>query len=438
MTLYFNYLFCQKYNISIFLDICYYFYIMKTLTKSKDESLEKIYYLTKCFHFSTNLPIRVICREEIMQSFPSSIITAYDLLKTKKKFPIYTKEDTKLQIIINKYKEQYLVLNNVEEIYTIIVGPTVNEQIELGTITNMIRESIIPFHQKSTMQEYYENCELLNKEKLYYVGKFIEHLYKNEIKEFKTDTSENIDDTKENNFSYYKQKGEYRNNDFIHSPYFIEQEICKTISNGDIDGAKKILKEINLTPHAKLASNSLRSYKNSMICSCAFMTRAAIAGGVNPDNAFTLSDTFINNIENFSTIEELDMFERKMVEGFAKQVKEIKTNAYSPAVLNTIHYIDNHLCENIEINDLAKAVYLNSSYLSSIFHKETGKTISNWITTKRIEEASHFVLNTNDDIADIALFYNFCSQSYFVQCFKKIMGVTPGEYRRNANSTYIK
>ena len=42
-----------------------------------------------------------------------------------------------------------------------------------------------------------------------------------------------------------------------------------------------------------------------MICSCSYMTRAAIDGGVNQDDAFTLSDSFINEIENIQSIEEL-------------------------------------------------------------------------------------------------------------------------------------
>lgn len=411
---------------------------MKTLTEiNQKESLEKLNYLTKCFHYSTNLPIRLFSKQDLISSFPNNITTSYEILNSKEHLPIYTYEDSNLQIVTNQFKEQYLVLSRICENFIAIVGPTISNQIELGTITNLIRNGVIPFHQKSNMQEYYSKCEILKDEKLYYVCKFLEHLYRNEFEDSNINKSKNSSEERIDN-SYIKQKNEYRNIDFIHSPYFIEQEISRTISNGDIASAKKILKEINLTPHAKLASNSLRSYKNSMICSCAFMTRAAITGGVNPDNAFTLSDTYINNIENISTIEELDAFEQKMVEGFTKQVQDIKNNAYSPAVLNTIYYIDNHLCEDLQIKDLAKAVYLNPSYLSNIFHKETGKTISNWIIEKRIKEAAHYVLNTNDDVTNIALFYNFCSQSYFVQCFKKIMGVTPGEYRKKGNNVFIR
>ena len=403
---------------------------MKTLTYTNYRNIsKKIFYLSKTFHYSTDLPLRIIKDDSIIFSLPENIESSYSILKLEKQYPDYSKDDLKLQIIDTKYHELYMVMNGIEDLYTIVVGPAIKNKVESGLLTNMLRESIIPFHKKSSMREHYDSCKLLNEEKLFYTCKYIEHIFK-EIKEIEIPRDSEIVN-KENDESYIIQKNEYRYNDFIHSPYFIEQEISAAISNGDIDGTRRILKEINLTPHAKLASNILRSYKNSMICSCAFMTRAAISGGVNPDEAFTLSDTYINNIENLLTIQELESFEQKMAEGFAKKVKEIKSNIYSPAVLNTIYYIDNHLCEDIQVDNIAKEVYLNPNYLSTLFHKETGKTISEWVKTKRIEEAAHFVLNSNDDITDIALFYNFCSQSYFVQCFKKIMGVTPGEYRKN-------
>ncbi|MDO5442016.1 MAG: AraC family transcriptional regulator, partial [Bacillota bacterium] len=243
----------------------------------------------------------------------------------------------------------------------------------------------------------------------------------------------NINTAIQNKDEFYNNIKQNRINSFSHSTYSAEQKVAETIKNGDTEKAKKLLKQINITPHAKLAQDSIRSYKNSMICSCTFMTRAAIAGGVNPDEAFTLSDTYINKIENIQSLKELEHFESVMVEGFTEMVNSIKTNKYSKSILNAMNYIEDHLCEKIKIKDIAKYSYLNSSYLSDLFHKETNMTISEWILNKRIEEAAFSLIATNEDIADIAFFYQFCSQSYFVKCFKKIKGITPGEYRKNKN-----
>lgn len=409
----------------------------------KEIKTEDVVYAIKCLHYCTNLPIRYYNNDSLLFSIPEKIETANSILNLKNIPSNVIESDNKIQLIENILKEIYITID-YDGKHSIIIGPLLNEAIEPGNLTNMVRQHLIPFHQKTTMQEYYNNVLVLNKQKLHYTKILLEKLLtQTSLRDMrKEDEKEDEFMEKESHLnSYFMQKREYRQSSFIHSPYFIEQEICKTISNGDIENSKRILKEINLIPHARLASSTIRSYKNSMICSCSFMTRAAIAGGVNPDAAFTLSDAYINEIENMQTIDELENFEAKMVEGFSSQVREIKNQTYSPAVLNSIYYIDNHLCDDLSIKKIAKEVYLNPCYLSSLFHQETGLTISDWIKQKRIEESSKLVLNSNEDIADIAFFYRFCSQSYYVQCFKKIMGLTPGEYRKKTrllkNSNYI-
>ena len=399
------------------------------MNEEKIRKQEEIEHILRCFYYSTGIQIVSYKDLKIEYSLPEKIVNAKSILNE----PIETKiEDiqNEFQIIQTKYKETFLIYRLFKENRIILVGPILTEHIEQGTITNMVRDEIIPFHQKTKMQAYYDKCIVLDEIKLHYTEKLLESLLttKQENTNIDDDVIINLQFKED---SYYDQKKNYRNQVYLHSPYIIEQEVSNTISNGDTDKAKKLLKEINRIPHAKLASNTLRSYKNSMICSCSFMTRAAIAGGVNPDDAFTLSDAYINKIETILSIKELEYFESIMLDGFTKKVKEVKAKNYSPSVLKTIYYIDDHLCEDLKIETMAKEVYLNPCYLSDIFHKETGETINSWILRKRIEEASHLVLNSNESFSNIAFFYNFCSQSYFVQCFKKIYGVTPGEYRKN-------
>lgn len=392
-------------------------------------SLDKVIYQLRSFHYSTELPVSIFNNEKCEFSIPKKIQSAQTIISNIDFNPELNINDYNLQITQNKYKEIILSYKIKNENCFIVVGPVLTEPIELGTITNMIRSGVIPFHQKTAIQSYYHNRLIISEDKLFYAGKLLEYIVQNfESTEIKNDSIEIAEEKK--NDTYYKKKKEYRQNSFIHTPYIIEKEISKTISNGDTENAKLILKEMNATPHAKLASTTLRSLKNSMICSCAFISRAAIAGGVNPDEAFTMSDSFINNIEEIQNAKDLEKVELKMIEAFTDKVKNIKSQSYSNAVLNTIYYIENHLCEDLKIEQIAKSVYLNPSYLSSLFHKETGVTLNEWIKRKRIEEAAYYVLNSNESIADISFFYKFCSQSYFVNCFKKIIGVTPGEYRK--------
>ena len=94
-----------------------------------------------------------------------------------------------------------------------------------------------------------------------------------------------------------------------------------------------------------------------------------------------------------------------------------------------MQYIDLHLSDPLDIPDIASAVFHNANYLSGLFKRETGETIHQYILKKRIEEAAHFVRTSSDSIADIASFYQFCSQSHFVQCFRRQIGQTPSACR---------
>lgn len=394
---------------------------------------ENIIYLCKCIHYTTNLPVFAIRNREMFFSLINdSIKTRTDLYGYYSDYNLLD-INTKYQIIENEYKENFFVVSLLEINTYLIIGPFLNKKISEGTITNMIRDGIIPFHKKTIALGYYKQIPFFNEDRIFYTSKLIENVFDKAQTDFKIEEKEDIviDKQKREYNSNVKQN---RINSFLHSSYTNELRVIETIKNGDTENAKIILNEINLTPHAKLAIDAIRSYKNSMICSCTFMTRAAISGGVNPNAAFTLSDTYINKIENIQRLNELENFEAQMVEGFTDLVNNVKENKYSQSILDAMNYIDEHLCEDIKIKDIAKVAYLNPSYLSNLFHKETNTTISDWILRKRINEAAFSLANTNEEIADIAFFYHFCSQSYFVKCFKKIMGTTPNEYRKNQTS----
>ena len=392
--------------------------------------IENIIYISKCIYYSTNLTVYAFKNWDIIYTTNPSSLTAHKVLfGDHQKLNILDRR-TKYQILNNNYKENFYVISIYDQDLLVIIGPFLNEEINAGTITNMIRDNLVPYHSKTDIQEYYKTLPVFNEDRIFYTSKMIENYFDN-IGNIIQDNNNHKSDNKKLNDEYYKKVKNNRMEAFSHSSYTNEQKVSETIRNGDKENAKRILKEINLTPHAKLAVDSVRSYKNSMICSCTFMTRAAIAGGVNPDVAFTLSDTYINNIENIQNLNDIENYEAIMVEGFTDLVNSIKTNKYSRSILLAMNYIDAHLCDDIKINDIAKNSYLNPSYLSNLFHKETNKTISDWILERRIKEAAFSISNTNESFADIAFFYNFCSQSYFVKCFKKVMGVTPKEYRNN-------
>ena len=81
------------------------------------------------------------------------------------------------------------------------------------------------------------------------------------------------------------------------------------------------------------------------------------------------------------------------------------------------------------MEDLAKAVDLTPSYLSTLFHKETGVSISSYVTGKRMEEARRLLRYTELSSAQISQRLAYSSQSHFIRVFREENGCTPREYR---------
>ncbi len=73
---------------------------------------------------------------------------------------------------------------------------------------------------------------------------------------------------------------------------------------------------------------------------------------------------------------------------------------------------------------------LSKDYLSQLFKKTTGLTVTEYIMKKRLSSAKQ-LLDRDVSISDTAYALGFCSESYFISCFKKKYGITPKEYVKN-------
>ncbi len=117
---------------------------------------------------------------------------------------------------------------------------------------------------------------------------------------------------------------------------------------------------------------------------------------------------------------------------FAKSSHEIKTHTsdkYSPMTNKCIKRIIEKLPDKITLDDLAGDLHISAKYLSALFNKETGMSITDFMNNIKISEAKRLLSSTDMSYLEISNMLNFCSQSYFNNLFKKKEGMTPKEYR---------
>ena len=102
---------------------------------------------------------------------------------------------------------------------------------------------------------------------------------------------------------------------------------------------------------------------------------------------------------------------------------------YSSIVKKTILVIESDISAELSLNHLAQKQGISAGYLATIFKKETGKTVSEYIQDKRIDYAMHLLDTTHLQIQTVALHCGIMDVQYFSKIFKKKIGKTPKEYR---------
>lgn len=391
----------------------------------------------RTFHQATLIPVNLIQNSKSIYSLPESFNYINNIIKDAAKIediPVISNTDHYERIKSYYYKNNYdecFIILHVKESYQIIAGPILNEKIHEVMINNIIRLNKLPIKIKAKLVNYFEDLLILDTNRWYNCGKLLEYLF--------VSTADNIpsgDKAKERIFisdDYFTEMIKNREMLFHHPPFFLEQELLSKIKSGNLNDTMTVLGEINSLKRTRLSKDALRSVKNSLICSVTLFTRAAIEGGVMPEAAFTLSDSIILAIEDMSSLPELVDYEYTAAEQYVKIVQDLSKSKYSNIIQQAISYIYKNLTNKLTLQKISDAIYVHPNYLSALFKKEVGLNLPDYIMKTRVDEAKFYIRYTNTRISDIAIFYQFCNQSYFIQIFKKFVGCTPNEYRVKYN-----
>lgn len=96
-----------------------------------------------------------------------------------------------------------------------------------------------------------------------------------------------------------------------------------------------------------------------------------------------------------------------------------------------LKYIAKNYGENITSNQAAQELSFNQSYFCRAFKRNFGMSFSEYLNMYRISASKKLIENSGESVADIALKCGFVNPDYFTKCFKKIMNLTPSEYKKS-------
>ena len=222
----------------------------------------------------------------------------------------------------------------------------------------------------------------------------------------------------------------------VHNPYDQELREFSSIENGDIEQLEQSWAEDYTGNIGILAKDRVRSWKNIGIVVITLASRAAIRGGILPEISFSLSDIYINKVEEASDPASITHLLRQAEYRYTKMVREQKEQQSgmgdkekNPHIRRCKDYIFAHLHDRLFVQEIADYLGMNPGYLSELFHKCEGISIKDFILKEKIKLAKNMLTYSGYSYIEIAAYLGFSSQSHLGKQFKKLTGFTPGEYR---------
>ena len=219
-------------------------------------------------------------------------------------------------------------------------------------------------------------------------------------------------------------------NDMDHNDYEQERREQACIRNGDLEGLSRCIAELEMERVGTLSKNRLRNYKDLSIVAITLSSRSAIEGGLSPEVAFSMSDAFIQQIEDMKEEDKILAFTRRAQAEYCLSVRNNAQSATSnPIVRRCRDLISRRIHTKLSVQELAEELKVNASYLSQLFSREEGLPLTEYIAREKARIATQELIFSDKSFDAIAASLSFSSQSHFGRVFKKWIGMTPKQYR---------
>jgi len=329
----------------------------------------------------------------------------------------------------NKYLESYFVIGNYSNNSAqgaFIIGPSIPSNLSNEMLINRFE-----FKNHDKILTYFNT--LMDEKRFFKLISLIHFIIYNS--KLDTDTIVRQEETPKKLSDLVQQLElnviENRRNLMFHNSSMFGKKIQNAVREGQADTVKELFSSLRLKserPNVKL-NNQLRYKKNLSIAVITLGSRAAVDGGLHPEIAYPLSDLYIQQLEELASEVKVIDLAGDALYLLAKKVATSKEKLFSKPISICIKYIFKHIYDDITLTKLAEISDTNPSYLSSLFRKEVGITMTEYIQTAKINESKNLLILTKTPISDISNWLNFSDQSHFNRIFKKHTNVTPKQFR---------
>lgn len=349
------------------------------------------------------------------------------------------KNNTKYKLS-NEFKLQYVYLRLplLSERNILVIGPYLSSPLPSKDILEIAERVGVPLSTQKLLKDYYASVPILSEnDKIFsMIDAFCERVWQTSsfaIVEVNQNYSHSVlhIDTASHGESFDEIEANIK---MMEMRYSFENELIRAVTLGQQHKESLFATALNENMFEKRASDPVRNAKNYCIIMNTLLRKAAENGGVHPIYIDSTSSKFATRIELLTDTKSCASLMKEMFTSYCRLVYKHSIKNYSPIVQKTILIIDSDISAELSLKELSERQGISAGYLATVFKRETGKTVLEYIKDKRIEYAMYLLSTTHLQIQTVALHCGIMDVQYFSKIFKKKIGKNPKEYRESVRN----
>lgn len=223
----------------------------------------------------------------------------------------------------------------------------------------------------------------------------------------------------------FGKQEQHENKKYIY-PTNSERRILNFLDTGDFE---HILLELN-SIRSQIESAEYISYDNILFIYNQLVgvtIKHINEKNINTSSIFANRGNIYSAIASMDTLDEIEGYLRQFFREISKHIERCSNEINYIEQIST--YLDQHFCQDIIFEDMAKEIGISYSYMRKIFYEETGESLINYINYKRIQKAKQLLVETSLNVTQIATEVGYNNIQSFNRFFRKFEGVTASSYK---------
>ena len=209
---------------------------------------------------------------------------------------------------------------------------------------------------------------------------------------------------------------------FLHG---FEKELLLALKNDNQPTVDSFIGQI-----CDMAETSVAQKQNVPFLLAFFLYQLQMELGIYADSPPMEAEDIYREIREVGSLPELQEYLTSFFHDIRQDIEKRNQNQRNYLVDRAVKYIEQNLHEQISLVDAADRLRIHPSYLSKIFKSVTDKSFTDYVSQAKMEEAKRLLQTTAMRVYEISELLDYHDPGYFIKLFKKVYGVSPGEYRQ--------